>query len=82
MGNPIPGYSGHNRRIEADNIFGATYQAARSNAVDSNVRIDYEKGETLRNTAKFMPSYEQARAARQFWAKDDQWRNVPSACFN
>ena len=25
LGNPIPGYSGHNRRFEADNIFGTTY---------------------------------------------------------
>lgn len=39
LGAPIPGYSGHNRRIEADNIFGTTYEGSRKNAVDSNGRI-------------------------------------------
>lgn len=39
LGNPIPGYSGHNRRIEADNIFGTTYEGSRKNAVESNGRI-------------------------------------------
>lgn len=36
LGAPIPGYSGHNRRIEADNIFGSTFQASRVNASESN----------------------------------------------
>ena len=39
LGAPIPGYSGHNRRIEADNIFGTTYEGSRKNAVESNGRI-------------------------------------------
>lgn len=65
LGAPIPGYSGHNRRFEADNIFGSTFQASRVNAAESNQRIDFEKGETLKTTCKFMPSYEQARQARQ-----------------
>ncbi len=64
LGNPIPGYSGHNRRFEADNIFGTTYQGSRTSAVESNTRINYEKGETLRTTAKFMPSYSEARQQR------------------
>ena len=64
LGNPVPGYSGHNRRFEADNIFGTTYQGSRVSAVDSNVRINYEKGETLKTTAKFMPSYTEARQQR------------------
>ena len=64
LGNPIPGYSGHNRRFEADNIFGTTYQGSRVNAVESNTRIQYEKGETLKTTAKFMPSYTEARQQR------------------
>ena len=68
LGAPIPGYSGHNRRFEADNIFGTTYQGSRTNAVDSNNRIQFEKGETLKTTAKFMPSYNDARQQRaQFW---------------
>ena len=57
LGNPIPGYSGTNRRFDADNIFGTTYQGARVNAVDSNNRIEFEKGETLKQTAQFMPKY-------------------------
>lgn len=65
LGAPIPGYSGHNRRIEADNIFGATYQAAKTGANTSNNRIDFEKGETLKQTCKFMPSYSDARHGRQ-----------------
>jgi len=64
LGNPVPGYSGHNRRFEADNIFGTTYQGSRVSAVDSNGRIQYEKGETLKTTAKFMPSYTEARQQR------------------
>lgn len=28
LGNPIPGYSGTNRRVQADNIFGMTYAEA------------------------------------------------------
>jgi len=33
IGAPIPGYSGTNRRINADNLFGMTYAEAR-NAAD------------------------------------------------
>ena len=66
LGHPIPGYSGHNRRIEADNIFGATYQASKVGAETSNQRIEFEKGETLKTTQQFMPSYAQARADRKF----------------
>ena len=29
LGKPIPGYSGTNQRVEADNIFGMTYANAR-----------------------------------------------------
>ena len=29
LGNPIPGYSGVNRRVTADNVFGMTYAEAR-----------------------------------------------------
>lgn len=35
IGAPIPGYSGTNRRINADNLFGMTYAEAR-NAADQS----------------------------------------------
>lgn len=40
LGNPIPGYSGVNRRVQADNIFGMTYAEARKKAEESQQRID------------------------------------------
>lgn len=65
LGRPIPGYSGFNGRIEADNIFGQTYNNARNNAEESDTRINAERGETLKQTQQFLPSYAQARAGRQ-----------------
>jgi len=62
LGKPIPGYSGTNQRVEADNIFGMTYANAKQFAEGSNSRIASEKGETLRHTAKFMPTYQAARS--------------------
>lgn len=38
-GDPIPGYSGVNRRVVADNVFGMTYAEARRRAQDSQGRI-------------------------------------------
>lgn len=32
IGDPIPGYSGVNRRVQADNVFGMTYAEARRRA--------------------------------------------------
>lgn len=47
VGQPIPGYSGANRRIGADNLFGMTYAEARNAAMQSQANIDNEKGNTL-----------------------------------
>jgi predicted choloylglycine hydrolase len=58
VGVPIPGYSGANRRIGADNLFGMTYAEARNAACQSQSNIDNEKGNTLIQTSKFVPSYE------------------------
>lgn len=63
-GKPIPGYSGTNQRVEADNIFGMTYANARQFAEGSNSRIAAEKGDTLKQTATYMPSYQAARDGR------------------
>jgi len=55
LGQPIPGYSGVNRRVEADNVFGMTYAEACKRAKDSLARIQQEKGETLKMTSTFVP---------------------------
>ena len=57
LGNPIPGYCGVNRRVQADNVFGMTYAEARRRAQESQNRIDAEKGETLRATSLFVPEF-------------------------
>lgn len=54
---PIPGYSGVNRRVQADNVFGMTYSEARRMAFQSQNRIEDEKKETLRDTAKYVPEH-------------------------
>lgn len=53
LGEPIPGYSGVNRRIQADNVFGMTYAEARKMAVESLGKVNVEKSETLRETSKW-----------------------------
>jgi hypothetical protein len=55
LGEPIPGYSGVNRRVTADNVFGMTYAEARNMAKDSLNRIDAEKSATLRESSKWVP---------------------------
>ena len=57
LGDPIPGYSGVNRRVQADNVFGMTYAEARRRAMESQNRINDEKGETLKMTSTFVPEY-------------------------
>lgn len=57
LGEPIPGYSGVNRRVQADNIFGMTYAEARKKAHESQGRIDQDKGETIRMNSTFVPEY-------------------------
>lgn len=57
LGGPIPGYSGVNRRVQADNVFGMTYAEARRRAMDSQNRIDADKGDTLKMNSTFVPEY-------------------------
>ena len=40
LGDPIPGYSGVNRRVEADNVFGMTYAEACKRAKEVGTRAD------------------------------------------
>jgi hypothetical protein len=57
LGEPIPGYSGVNRRVQADNVFGMTYAEARRRAMESQNRIDQDKGESLQMNSTFTPEY-------------------------
>jgi hypothetical protein len=57
LGAPIPGYSGVNRRVQADNVFGMTYAEARRRAEDSLCKINTEKSDTLKTTSVFVPEY-------------------------
>lgn len=57
LGQPIPGYSGVSRRVEADNMFGMTYAETYRRAKESQCRIQQEKGETLKKTAIFETTY-------------------------
>lgn len=66
MGDPIPGYSGVNRRVQADNVFGMTYAEARRRAADSQNKIVQEKGETLKMTSTFVPEYMRPK-------QEDEW---------
>lgn len=58
LGEPIPGYSGVNRRVQADNVFGMTYAEARKMAGESLAKIDAEKSETLKETSKWVPEHQ------------------------
>lgn len=66
LGEPIPGYCGVNRRVQADNVFGMTYAEARRRAQDSQNRIEVEKGETLKTTSQFVHEYMRPKP-------EDQW---------
>ena len=52
----IPGYTGHARRIAADNIYGCTFKNAKMNAVNSQGRIDYERCENMSNVTGQIPT--------------------------
>jgi len=52
LGEPLPGYQGYNKRIVADNIYGATYQVAKANAKVSHQKIREVEASELRKTGK------------------------------
>lgn len=66
IGEPIPGYSGCSRRVQADNVFGMTYAEARRRAYESQNKIEGEKGETLKMNSTFLPSYKRPK-------EEDEW---------
>ena len=57
LGHPIPGYSGVNRRVQADNVFGMTYAEARRMAGESQGKITNEKKDTLKETSRWIPEH-------------------------
>ena len=60
-GDPIPGYSGFNRRIAADNVFGMSYGEAKRRAHESDQKINHEKRETLKMNSTYMPPYKRPK---------------------
>eukprot|EP00831_Metopus_contortus_P048424 TRINITY_DN394_c0_g1_i16.p1 TRINITY_DN394_c0_g1~~TRINITY_DN394_c0_g1_i16.p1 ORF type:complete len:200 (+),score=29.66 TRINITY_DN394_c0_g1_i16:299-898(+) len=47
LGEPIPGYGGFNRRVQADNLFGQTYGDSKKTAVDSMQKVEGYQSELL-----------------------------------
>lgn len=48
-------------------MFGMTYAEARRRAMESEGRIEQEKGETLRTTGKFVPEYKRPKEEENYW---------------
>ena len=55
FGKPIPGYTGHGRRIAADNIYGCTFANARVKAGESHGRIEDERDTNLEMVSSQIP---------------------------
>ena len=55
IGEPIPGYTGMNRRLVADNVFGLTYANARKQSQCSQDIIDSERVSNLQNVSSQIP---------------------------
>lgn len=49
---PIPGYSGENKAIRSENIFGLTYENARKKASELMNNINKEKAEQLMRSSR------------------------------
>ena len=50
--------------MQADNIFGMTFNEARRMALESQNRIDVEKDETLAETSKWIPEDQRIQASK------------------
>ena len=61
---PIPGYSGHTQRLEADCIFGQTFANAMDQGSKSIHRIKDERAETVKKATNKFPNYKDVVAAR------------------
>jgi len=55
LGNPIPGYTGVCRRVNADNIFGLTYAEARKTGDRSHSNISDDKLNNFMRQSKMVP---------------------------
>ena len=61
LGNPLPGYGGTNRRIQADNLFGLTYGEGQRRANESQKKVENYQSELLQKTATYKPTYKWAQ---------------------
>lgn len=61
LGDPLPGYSGTNRRVVADNLFGLTYGDAKRKAQESQKKVEGYQSELLKKTSAMKPGYKWAQ---------------------
>ena len=57
---PIQGYQGFIKRVEADNIFGVTYQTAVKKSTDSMEKLNYWKKYEASNVGQSLPMLKKA----------------------
>eukprot|EP01015_Nassula_variabilis_P036231 TRINITY_DN9292_c0_g1_i5.p1 TRINITY_DN9292_c0_g1~~TRINITY_DN9292_c0_g1_i5.p1 ORF type:complete len:191 (+),score=43.35 TRINITY_DN9292_c0_g1_i5:64-573(+) len=55
IGEPIPGYTGVNRRVEADNVFGLSYAEARKKGGDSFNKLVNDRATNLKTQSSVVP---------------------------
>ena len=55
IGEPIPGYTGMNRRLIADNVFGLTYANARRKSKKSQETVECERDCNLNGVSTEIP---------------------------
>ncbi len=61
LGNPLPGYGGTNRRVQADNVFGLTYGDSQKKASESQHKVEEFQSELLKKTSAYKPGYKWAQ---------------------
>ena len=57
LGNPLPGYGGTNRRVQADNLFAMTYGDSKKKAGESQKKIEDYQSDLLKKTSTYKPAY-------------------------
>ena len=65
---PVVGYKGFVKRIEADNLFGRNYHDTLSDSKKSSKRLDYWKNREMSMSIQRFPSLSIERAAKTFHA--------------
>jgi hypothetical protein len=49
LGNPLPGYTGFPKRVQADNIFGKTFAECQNESKRNQNNLDHNKDKTFHN---------------------------------